>query len=347
MRVLLLGPYPPPHGGVETNLVAIRRFLLKQGIPCAVINITRHRKTEGDEIYYPKNAMQLVRLLLRLRYDIIHLHVGGLLSRRILRLGLVCTFIPNKKTVFTFHSGGYPSMPQARFIGPGSFAAFVLRRFDRLIAVNREIQDFFQRLGVASDRIRIIAPHAFFADENIDGPLPEPLASFFARHQPVFISAGQLEPEYDLPLQIEVLGPIRKHFPTAGLVLLGHGSLEQELRGRIQQKPFGEHILLGGDVPHEVTMRAIARSDVMLRTTLYDGDAISLREALYLGTPVIATDNGMRPAAARLIPTSDLAALQEAILQTLAGSSGKPRQLPPLPDESNLHAVLDLYKELL
>src|SRR5438105_8526009 len=39
------------------------------------------------------------------------------------------------------------------------------------------------------------------------------------------------------------------------------------------------------------SLRAIADADVLLRTTLYDGDAISVREALYLGTPVVATDN--------------------------------------------------------
>ena len=27
MIILQMGPYPPPHGGVQTNLVAIRRYL--------------------------------------------------------------------------------------------------------------------------------------------------------------------------------------------------------------------------------------------------------------------------------------------------------------------------------
>ena len=30
MRVVQLGPYPPPHGGVQTNLVAIREYLRRQ-----------------------------------------------------------------------------------------------------------------------------------------------------------------------------------------------------------------------------------------------------------------------------------------------------------------------------
>ena len=41
---------------------------------------------------------------------------------------------------------------------------------------------------------------------------------------------------------------------------------------------------------------AMSRITIFLRTTLYDGDSISVREALHLGVPVIASDNGMRQA---------------------------------------------------
>jgi glycogen synthase len=346
MRVLLLGPYPPPHGGVETNLVAIRRFLLKRGTPCAVINITRHRKQEADEIYYPKNALELISLLFRLRYDVLHLHAGGLLSRRVLRLGLVCSLMPGKKTVFTFHSGGFPSLPEAKALTRRSLAGLVLRRFDRVIGVNQQIVEFFHKLGVSPGHTRLIAPHAFLAEEDLAGDLPEPLSAFFRNHRPVLISAGQLEPEYDLPLQIDVMGRVREKFPRAGLLLLGHGSLEDGLRKRIEEKAFAEHILLGGDVAHAVTMRAIAQADVMLRTTLYDGDAISVREALYVGTPVVATDNGMRPAGVQLIAASNVDALFAAVERTLRSQVKSPEKMP-LPDESNLEAVLRVYEELL
>jgi glycogen synthase len=346
MKVLLLGPYPPPHGGVETNLVAIRNFLLKRSIPCAVINITRHRKTEGDEIYYPAGALELIRLMLRLPYDVAHLHVGGILSQRVLCLGLMCTAVPGRKTVLTFHSGGYPSTLRAHSTGPRSFDGFVLRRFDRLIAVNHEIAEFFFRLGASRDHVRIIAPHAFSHGHDYAEELTEPLAKFFAHYGPILISAGQLEPEYDLGIQIEALGRLLPAYPNAGLVLLGHGSLEEELRAMIRAKPFAEHILLCGDIPHAITMRAIFRAGVMLRTTLYDGDAISVREALHLGVPVIATDNGMRPAGIHLIPKSDADALSTAIREALRDSGSRPKEIAA-PNDANLQAVLNLYEELV
>src|SRR5215469_17334234 len=101
MRVLQLGPYPPPHGGVQTNLVAIRDYLRRRQIPCAVINLTRYRRTAQDDVYYPKNALEVLGLLVRLRYDIIHLHFGGDLNPSLLGLALVCTMLPGKRVVLT------------------------------------------------------------------------------------------------------------------------------------------------------------------------------------------------------------------------------------------------------
>jgi glycosyltransferase involved in cell wall biosynthesis len=244
----------------------------------------------------------------------------------------------------TFHSGGYPGSAVGKSKGANSLAGFVLRRFDGLIGVNPEIIGFFQRLGVSPDRTRLILPHSFLSDEQPASNLFHPLASFFSTHNPLLISVGLLEPEYDLPLQIEALAHVRQKFPSAGLVLIGSGSLEQELRSRISACPYAEHVLLCGDVPHATTMHAISRAHLMLRTTLYDGDAISVREALHLGTPVIASNNGMRPAGVHLIPKSDLHALLHAIEDRLAQPANSKATYGS--DDSNLQAVLDLYREL-
>lgn len=344
MTVLQLGPYPPPHGGVQSNLVAIRRFLRSQGVPCAVINITRHRKQDADDVYYPSSPAGVLQLLWRLKYDIVHLHLGGSLNKRVLSLALVCTMQPRAKSVLTFHSGGYPSSEEGKAIGRNSYAGFVLRRFDALIGVNAEIVNFFQRLGADSRRVRMILPHAFLTEENESNSLSSELESFFASHRPVLISVGLLEPEYDLTLQIEGLGQIRKKFPSAGLVLIGSGSLEQKIRNFFQAQSYAEHISLCGDVPHAATMQAISRADLMLRTTLYDGDAVSVREALHVGTPVVASDNGMRPQGVHLIPKSNLSALIRAIEAQLTSAGKEPKALRN--DDSNVRAVYELYQEL-
>ncbi len=344
MRVLFLGPYPPPHGGVQTNLVAIRNYLLAQGIPCEVINITRFRSRASSGVYYPRSALGVLWLLLRLRYDIVHLHFGGQLTPRLLGLCVVCCLLPTAKTVLTFHSGGYPSSKEGRSARPFSLRGFVFRMLDGVIGVNQKIVELFCRLGVPANRIRLISAFSFSAPAS-DNALSQNLREFCQAHRPLLVTVGLLEWEYDLPLQIDVLGPSREKFPNAGLVIIGAGSIEKDLRAHICAKPYSEHVLLCGDVPHAVALRVMSEGDAFLRTTLYDGDSVAVREALHLGVPVIATDNGMRPSGVTLIPPSDLEALRRAIEECIVRTGALRCQ--PDQDEKNLEAVLKFYREIL
>ena len=361
MKVLQLGPYPPPHGGVQTNLVAIRRYLRERGHPCAVINLTRHRRAEADDVYYPRSAPEVFKLLARLPYDVVHYHLGGNVTPRLLGLCLACCLMPRRRAVLTFHSGGYPLSAAGQRARRWSFAGLVFRRFDRIIAVNHSIVEMFRRFGVPAHKIRLIEPHTLAVAPR-ETVLPEALRSFCATHAPVLLTVGLLEPEYDLALQIEALRRVREKFPRAGLVVIGSGSIEEDLRAQVAQKSYAEHVLLCGDVAHEATLRAIAECDIFLRTTLYDGDSISVREALHAGAPVIATDNGMRPEGVRLIPKSDESALVEAIAECLServdapcggktGDAGRARvgerQVEMEKADRNVAAVFELYRELL
>jgi len=350
VRVLQLGPFPPPWGGIQTHIVELRDYLRRHGVPCAVANITGNRKPDADEVYYPKSAGALLELFATLDYDVVHLHVGGNISPRVMALLLACGMWPGKRSVFTLHSGGFPSSPEAQAATPRSPLAFALRRFDAVIGVNAQLVTLFRRLGVREDRAIHLFPHAFgpattSLAQRGRASLPEPLGSFFAAHDPVLLSVGLLEPEYDLPLQIETLGAVRERMPDAGLIMIGSGSLESDLRARMAAQPWRDHLLLPGDVPREHTLTAIAACGVLLRTTLYDGDAISVREALHLGTPVIASDNGMRPAGVRLIPKENPAALVDAVVRTVAETAGKPREAKA-DDEKNLEAVLRVYERI-
>ena len=339
MTVLQLGPFPPPHGGVQTNLVAIREHLRRHHFAAPVINLTRHRRRDADGVFYPRSALELVRVLLTTPADILHLHIGGQLTFRLLVLCLLCTSVPGRRAVLTFHSGGYPSWAGGT-ARPWSFRGFVLRRLDAVIAVNHEIAALFERLGVPRARVHVICPYSPVAtSERID--LPGDLRAFLESHNPLLTTIAGLEPEYDLPLQIRSMSAIRRAFPNAGLVIVGGGAMHRQLQALIASEREGRHVLLCGDVPHAVTLRLLSESDVFLRTTWYDGDSISVREALQLGVPVIATDNGMRPSGVHLIPVSD----SEAFCAAVAAVLGEPA--PKIPatkagDES-LDRVLALY----
>ena len=351
MRVLLLGPFPPPWGGVQTHIVSLRDYLRTRGIPCTVANITGNRKRDEDEVYYPRSARELLALLRSLDYDIVHTHVGGTMPTRVLALLLATTLMPGKRSVLTFHSGGFPSSEAGRTARVNSLLGFVLRRLDAVIGVNPELLSLFRRLGVSGDRAHLVYPHSFgpeqraTAERGRDG-LSGRLRSFYNRHRYVLLSVGLLEPEYDLQSQVDALGQLRQQYSDIGLAMIGSGSMVESLGQLVEAKPYRDHLLIAGDIPRQETLAAIKAADVLLRTTLYDGDAISVREALYIGTPVIATDNGMRPAGVHLVPMQDSFSLASAVTSIV--TVGREDTNVSIPEgEENLAAIVDVYNAIM
>ena len=345
MRILQLGPVPPPHGGVQANLSAIVERLRFLGHDCQTIAIARSSEIKPQaNVYHPKNAKQLFKLLFSLKFDIAHLHFGGDFTRRLAILAFACGVLPGKKTVLTFHSGGFASSEDGKRANKFSFRGFAVRRLDKIIAVNEEIRNLFLRYGVCQEKIEIIAPH-FHRQPNPNAEIPAKIERFFQNHSHVLLAAASLEKHYDLSLQIQVLKNVLKEFPNCGLLIAGSGELESELKREIAATDYAENIMLAGDVPHETILHLIKRSDALVRTTLFDGDAISIREALFLETPVIATDNKMRPAGVSLIKIGDAQDLTEAILSIL--QAGKKQKADKPEDWSNLDQVVRIYEKLL
>ena len=84
----------------------------------------------------------------------------------------------------------------------------------------------------------------------------------------------------------------------------------------------------------------IINTDIVLRPTNTDGDALTVREGLFLGKPVIASDVVIRPVGTKLFKTRDADSLAQAIAETI----GKDEKSPVEEESSNLRSYIDYYK---
>jgi len=341
MHVLQLGPYPPPEGGINRNILAIRSDLAAGGHKTSIIATSRSSRIAlEDDVYHPSTPFALIRLLLSLKRDVTHLHVGGTISARDLGLVFFTALLSRGPSVLSLHSGGYPQTKEGLAAGRWSIRGFIFRMFDRVVVVNEQLREVFLKYGVSPGNVSVILPYVNELPDN-DVEMPSDLQSFIESHSPFLLTVGLLEPEYDIDMQIDALESVVETNPQVGLVIVGSGSLESGLRAQIESKSYRDSIFVAGDVPHAITLRLIERADIVLRTTRYDGDAISVREALFLDTRVIATDNGMRPNGVKLIPVGDRAELETAI-DTIAAVKRHKRR-PETNDRSNIQAVIDVY----
>lgn len=103
------------------------------------------------------------------------------------------------------------------------------------------------------------------------------------------------------------------------------------------EKKLTENILL---ISHSHSfMEVLKLSDVFLRYTTTDGDALSIHEALFLGKPVIASDVVDRPNGVHLVH------LREDRLQALL-DKGTALSVAPLPDAHPFRHLLEVYRTL-
>jgi hypothetical protein len=72
-----------------------------------------------------------------------------------------------------------------------------------------------------------------------------------------------------------------------------------------------------GELDHPQALALIARCDAFIRPTTHDGDAISVREALALGVPCVASDVCARPHGAYTFRAGDAMDLTDQVHHAL------------------------------
>ncbi|MGD9562321.1 MAG: glycosyltransferase family 4 protein [Pyrinomonadaceae bacterium] len=345
LRVVQLGPMPPPHGGVSANMIAIHEALEASGHISTIIDVTnRKRESSNASVLKPRSAVDLVKLLFQVNCDIVHYHIGGDFTPKLALLTLLCGVLPRRRAVVTFHSGGY-ALNAKGWSGPRSLRGVAFRSLDLAIGVNERMLEMFRHFGVPSERSRLILPFRLKApDPSVS--IPQPIESFAARFDPFLLSVGALESAYRNEFLIDAMPEVVAESPNAGLMIVGSGSEAGELNCRLERSPVGDRIMLTGNLDHATVLHLIERADMLLRMTEYDGDSIAIREALFLGTPVIATDSVPRPEGVFLVKgPPDAAGLSRTIVQATETASSVP--VGTGIDGNNIDKVLDAYRELV
>lgn len=142
---------------------------------------------------------------------------------------------------------------------------------------------------------------------------------------PVILSVGRLVPQKGHRYAIAAMPQIVERFPRAKMAIAGEGPLRSELEEQIRAFGLGDHVQFIGvreDVP-----ALLAAADLFVFTSLFEGFAGALVEALAVGTPTITasfagadelTDGGRT---ARLVPPADPDALAASVIALAADPS--------------------------
>ena len=339
LKILLVGDYPPPNGGVATHVDELFRAMRTRGRQCEVLDIGKGQ-LPADGVTPAGNMARFAGLLASFsaRGYRIHLHTNGANPKSWL-LALACAAagrLAGQPALITLHSGLGPAwLAESR--ARQRMASAVLGQFGTVIAVNDEIR---KALNVAG---AVVLP-AFSLEFLQPGPPPPGLAELRADASPLFCAMVAPRPEYGEEILLQAFEQVRQSLPSARLALYGPGSETSGLKPEARSpKPLHLYLHRFGELPRPQALALIAACDVFVRPTLADGDSVSVREALALGRAVVATRVGNRPAEVKLVAPGDASSLSKGLLEAAGEISARPARSVGPPAADSLSRILSLY----
>ncbi len=107
----------------------------------------------------------------------------------------------------------------------------------------------------------------------------------------VFISTRAWEPVYAIDVLLDAFAEVRRSRPGARLLLLGDGSLREELNAQIARLGLSKAVHAAGRVSQDDMAGLFTMSDVYVSSALSDGTSVSLLEAMACGLPAVVSDS--------------------------------------------------------
>lgn len=218
-------------------------------------------------------------------YDFIHAHIypslfnGYRLKTQDSRL----------KTIVTIQGGDLGDYPE--IYGPfGSLAARIIGRslaqYDKIHAVSTNLANQIKNLSTKE-------AHVIPNGVNIAN-VPSLQRSEFTSIQTQYlaVSPSRLTDKNNLFATIDAIKLLRDQNINIGLVIVGSGHLESQLKQYIKNTPLYRYIGVLGSVDHQRMLQIIKSSDIVVRPSKQEGFGIALLEGMGLEVPVVATTNG-------------------------------------------------------
>lgn len=316
-QVVLAGSYPPPFGGESIHVWKLASLLRSEGRLQRVVNLRRGAPCSADCV----NGAGPIRFWWTLMRELsgrtmLHLHANGHSWKSWARILCAACVLRLRRTpaVLTIHSGLSPQYLRNTGAVWACFLRYALTAFTQIVCVNDEIRQALVRLGVSDKRLSIVPAFLGTTGGAVDRE-DEALLSY----RPRIVAVANDGPEYGVPLLIEAISRLRIRYPAMGCIVIGTDGAG-EAADLVRTLGLSEHVRFLGQIPHARCLALVARSHLFVRPSLADGDSVSVREALSMGIPVIASETGARPPETILFRMSDSADLEAKIVGVLDGT---------------------------
>jgi glycosyltransferase involved in cell wall biosynthesis len=297
--------YPPPRAGWSMRVELIKKQLDADGHDCVVLNTGRNRRLPSphyDTVMSPLDFVKKVWKYSRSGYTV-HEHVNGESLKGFVRtlLSELLNLLTGKRCYLTFHAGvdqDFFPKEKAPALTPLYWIMFVIPK--RIICNSAAVKTKITDYGVNPNKIVAIPAFTKQYLEFCRADLPAEVESFFLRIPHVLFTYVRIRKGFNLSTLIEGFAAVASTRDDVGLLLFGvtddiDAILLSDLRQRVAAHGLTARVLMMDELDHDGFLTVLTKSTLYIRTPTTDGVAASVLEALALGVPVIAAENGTRP----------------------------------------------------
>jgi len=311
----------------------------KQKIPLLTLKM---RPRLDLDLKYLRGISQLIKFLKQEKIDIVHTHLykANTPGRIAAILARVPIIIANEHSVDFWKTGGQRAIDK-----------FLSKFTDKIIVVSEAVKEFCtQEVGLPKDKVTVL-----YNGVDLQKFLPE-------------VDINKKKEELNLPSDSKVVGIIGRlqqikghqfflkaakivsgEFPSACFLVIGEGSLRDELEEMADKLNLGDKVIFTGqrdDVPQILPLL-----DVSVLSSLREGFSITILESMASGIPVVATDVGgnrelvEEGKTGHLVPARDTESLAGAMIRILKDESLAKRMVERARERVKLFSINRMAKE--
>lgn len=319
LRVGLVGPLPPPSGGMANQTLQLARLLQEEGVDVDLIQVNKSysprwiRKVKGIRAVF-----RLLPYLINLvrsarRVDVFHVMANSGWSWHLFAAPAIwIASLSGKPVIVNYRGGEAESFFEQAF----PWVRLSLNRVDTIVVPSGFLDAVFKKRGFAT----CIVPNII--DISRFSPRPDKLGGL-DKNKPAILVARNLEPIYDNATALRAFRIVRDAIPGAALTIAGSGPEHDFLEKLATELGIDDSVTFTGRVENHDMARLYRDADVMINPSLVDNMPNSVLEALASGAVVVSTNVGGVPylvehdSTALLVPPKNPEAMAKAILDAI------------------------------
>lgn len=194
-------------------------------------------------------------------------------------------------------------------------AVIFLPRADRVRVVSERIETFIvNTLGVDSGKIEV-RPIVVDVERVQNTPITVNLHQKYPQFSKIVLMASRFEKEKNIMLALQSWPLVIQQIPHAGLVIVGSGSQERNLKDFVYKINLGHVVVIESWQKDIISYYKTA--DLFLSTSFYEGYGMTLVEAHAAGCPVVSTDVGVAKEIGATIVPFDEKIISSVIISAL------------------------------